>query len=92
MEQSRIDWPSFGACVVIIFGVCIPLAASPEWAGIFLQSMYEYIASEFGIVYLLASVSAIAFLLWLAFSRYGKVRLGDYDGGCRASCDRTKPY
>lgn len=81
MEQSRIDWLSFGACVVILFGVCMPLAASPEWAGSLLQSMYDYIANEFGIVYLLASVSAIAFLVWLAFSRYGNVRLGDYDGG-----------
>lgn len=85
MERSRIDWPSFGACVAIILGVCIPLAASPEWAGNFLQSVYDYIAREFGIVYLLASVTTITFLVWLAFSRYGNVRLGDYDGGVEFS-------
>jgi len=52
MEQSRIDWPSFCACVAIIVVVCIPLAASPDAAGMFLQSLYDYIAIEFGIGHL----------------------------------------
>ena len=55
MEQSRIDWPSFVACVVVILGVCIPLALFSDWAGVALQSLYDYIAAEFGIAYLLAS-------------------------------------
>ena len=79
MEQSRIDWPSFVACVVIILGVCIPLAASPEWAGQALQQLYDYIAEEFGILYLIASVAAIGFLVWLAASRFGHVKLGEPD-------------
>ena len=79
MEQTRIDWPSFGACVAIIVLVCIPLAAAPESAGIYLENLYNYIAIEFGIFYLLASVAAISFLIWLASSRYGAVKLGDAD-------------
>ena len=79
MEQSRIDWPAFITCVVIILAVCIPLAASPETGGALLQSLYDYIAGEFGIVYLLASVGAIGFLTWLAASRFGNVKLGDAD-------------
>jgi len=79
MEQSRIDWPSFCACVAIIVVVCIPLAASPDAAGMFLQSLYDYIAIEFGIFYLLASVAAISFLVWLASSRFGHIRLGAAD-------------
>ena len=77
MEQSRVDWPSFVACAVIILGVCIPLALFSEWAGIALESLYEYVASEFGIAYLLASVAAISFLLWLVLSPYGRIKLGD---------------
>lgn len=79
MEQSKIDWPSFVACVAIILVVCIPLAASPDAAGAVLQSLYNYIAREFGFFYLLASVAAITFLIWLASSRFGNVRLGDTD-------------
>ena len=77
MEDSRIDWPSFGLCAAILLFVSIPLFAYPEASSAFLESLYAYIANEFGVLYLLASVTAIAFLLWLAFSRFGVIRLGD---------------
>lgn len=79
MEQSKTDWLSFGACVAIILLVCIPLAASPESGGAFLQSMYDFISREFGVLYLIASVAAIGFLVWLAISRFGAIRLGEAD-------------
>ncbi len=77
MDSSRIDWPSFGASVAFIVVVCIPLAFAPDIAGERLEIIYNYISNEFGILYLLASVSAIGFLVWLAFSRFGDIRLGD---------------
>lgn len=77
--QSRIDWPNFGACVAIILLVCVPLAASPDSAGEFLQNVYNFIAQKFGIAYLAASVAAIGFLVWLASSRFGTITLGDAD-------------
>jgi BCCT family betaine/carnitine transporter len=77
MEQSRIDWPSFGTCVAIIVSVSLVLAVFPDSAGSAMTSTYEYIATEFGILYLLASVAAIGFLAWLAASRFGNARLGD---------------
>ena len=54
MEQSKIDWLSFGTCVAIIAAAGIFLAASPETAGPMLQGLYDFIAIEFGVFYLLA--------------------------------------
>ncbi len=79
MEQKKIDRPAFITSVAIIILVCIPLASSPEKAGAALQSAYDYIANEFGVIYLLASVGANGFLIWLAFSRFGHVKLGAAD-------------
>jgi len=79
MEHKRIDKPAFITSVAIIILVCIPLALSPDTAGVFLQNLYDYIAREFGVVFLLASTGANAFLIWLAFSRYGNARLGADD-------------
>ncbi len=76
MEQKRIDRPAFIASVAIILLVCIPLAISPEKSGALLQAAYDYIANEFGVIYLMASLGANGFLLWLAFSRFGHVKLG----------------
>ena len=77
MEQSRIDWPSFATCAAIIAVAGLFLLVSADTARAMLQSLYDYIAIEFGIFYLLASVAAISFLVWLAASRFGNVRLGD---------------
>lgn len=76
MEQKQIDRPSFFASVAIIVVVCIPLAASPDTAGVWLQSLYDYISKEFGVIYLMASVGANGFLIWLACSRFGSAKLG----------------
>lgn len=81
MEQSRVDWPSFGLCAAIILFTAIPLFAFPDASSAFLEKLYAYIANEFGVLYLLASVAAIGFLAWLALSRFGKIRLGDSDDG-----------
>jgi BCCT family betaine/carnitine transporter len=79
MEQSRIDWPSFAACVGIIATVGVMLLVAPDAAAERLNSLYEFIAVELGVFYLLASVAAIGFLVWLAASRFGRVRLGAAD-------------
>jgi len=59
MEQSKTDWVNFGACVAIIFLVCLPLALWPDTSGKLMQSMYDFIANELGIFYLLAGVGCI---------------------------------
>ena len=79
MEQSRIDWPSFGVCAAILVFTSIPLFVWPDASAKFLEDLYAWIASEFGVLYLLGSVAAIAFLVWLGFSRFGRIRLGDDD-------------
>jgi len=81
VEQSRVDWPSFGLCAAIILFTAIPLFAFPDASSAFLEKLYAYIANEFGVLYLLASVAAIGFLAWLALSRFGSIRLGDSDEG-----------
>jgi BCCT family betaine/carnitine transporter len=79
VEQSRIDWPSFALCALILVGASIPLFVFPDVSEAALEALYGFIANEFGILYLLASVTAIGFLVWLGFSRYGKARLGEPD-------------
>ena len=79
MEHKTIDKPAFITSVSIVILVCIPLIWFPDAAGTALQKLYDYIAREFGVVFLLASVGTIAFLIWLAFSRFGAVRLSATD-------------
>lgn len=79
MEQSRIDWPGFGLCALILVATSVPLFLFPDAASAALETLYHIIATKLGIFYLLASVAAIGFLVWLAASRYGAVKLGELD-------------
>jgi BCCT family betaine/carnitine transporter len=79
MDQSRIDWPSFVLAAAILVLASIPVFVYPAESSAFLESLYTYISHKFGVLYLLAGVAAVGFLLWLAFSRFGNVRLGDVD-------------
>ncbi len=79
MEQRRIDWPGFGLAAAILVGASVPLFAWPQQSSAALEALYGFIAREFGILYLAASVAAIGFLLWVAFSRYGRMKLGNPD-------------
>ena len=77
MEQSRVDWPSFALTAIILAGTSVPLFLFPEASEAALEKLYAFIASELGILYLLASVAAIGFLAWLGLSRFGRVILGE---------------
>jgi len=79
MEQSRIDWPSFALCALILVSASIPLFIYPSASEAALESLYGFISTEFGVLYLVASVATIGFLVWLGFSRYGTARLGEPD-------------
>jgi len=79
VDQKQIDWLSFGSTIALIFVVCIPLALSPQSSGKLIQDTYNFIASNFGVIYLYVVLALFALLGWLAFGRYGKVKLGAAD-------------
>ncbi len=76
MEQRQIDWATFGTCIAVIVVVCLPLALFPETGGKLILGAYNFIASKFGFLYMLAGVAVMLFLAWLGFGRYGRVVLG----------------
>jgi len=76
MEHKKIDKPAFFTSVALVILACLPLVAFPDAAGNFLQTLYDYLANEFGVAYLLASIGTNGVLIWLAFSRFGKRKLG----------------
>ncbi|MEH6549860.1 MAG: BCCT family transporter [Pseudomonadales bacterium] len=76
MNQS-IDKTSFTATIAAIFLVSVPLILSPQVGAELLQTMYQWIATQFGVLYIAAGCGAILFLLYLAFSRFGHIMLGE---------------
>lgn len=76
MDQN-VDKTSFIATIAVILLVSIPLIVAPETGATIIQQCYEFIARQFGVLYIIAGCGAIVFLMWLAFSRFGAIKLGD---------------
>lgn len=76
---ASIDWFIFISSAAIVFAVCIPLGLYPEAGAVALNTAFQFVTEKLGIGYILFSIVAICLLLYLAFSRFGAVRLGDQD-------------
>ncbi len=74
---ASIDWFIFFSSAAIVFAVCIPLGLYPDAGAVTLNTAFRFVTEKLGIGYILFSIVAIALLLYLAFSRFGLVRLGD---------------
>ena len=74
--DSNVDKTNFAATIIIILLVSVPLALNPVAGADIIQRSYKFIATNFGWLYLLGGVAALILLLWLAFGRYGTVKLG----------------
>ncbi|GAB2714641.1 BCCT family transporter [Halomonas garicola] len=69
----------FIASTIIILGLVLVGAAFPEGFGNAAQAALNTITRLFGWFYLFSIFGFVVFLLGLAFSKYGKVRLGPQD-------------
>ena len=74
---NGLDRPIFFGSVIIILSLCLPLAIYPEAGQRMLGAAFDYLTHNFGILYLMGAAATLLFLLYLAFSRYGDIRLGD---------------
>ena len=74
--NKNLDKVNFTATLAIILLVSLSLAWNPEASAFSLQAIYHWISAHFGWLYLLGGVSVFTLLLWLAFGRYGQVRMG----------------
>ena len=67
---------NFGLTVSVLLGLTLPLLVFPSETAAFLAVIYAWIANTFGWFYILTGAATLAVVLYIAFSRYGAIRLG----------------
>ena len=72
-----IDWFIFCASAFTVYAVCVPLGLYPESGAALLNQAFEFVTERLGVVYILFAAFALILLLYIAFSRYGSIRLGN---------------
>ena len=76
IDKNDVDWPSFLTCITVVLLVSVPLAVFPEAGERLLTDAYDFIADRLGFLYAFAGFGVFVLLVWLAFGRYGRVKLG----------------
>jgi len=79
-ERTRIDPTVFWVAAIIsaVF-VLWGILFTDNLAAVFDAVLWSFLVPNFGWVFILSSFGFLAFSMYLAFSRYGKVRLGGQD-------------
>jgi BCCT family betaine/carnitine transporter len=73
---QQIDRVNFGLSVSVLLGLTLPLLVFPSETAAVLAVIYAWIANTFGWFYILTGAATLALVLYIAFSRYGVIRLG----------------
>lgn len=73
----EVDWPMFAITLVILLIACVPLAMAPERGAEIINGVYSFVTQNFGVFLLWSSIGFLVFVLFLAFGRYGRVKLGE---------------
>lgn len=79
MNTKLIDWPTFIGALILLFLVTIPLIFFPDAGKEFVNIANDFMTGNFGVLYLITGLAAFAFLLFVAFSKNGQIKLGDED-------------
>lgn len=72
-----IDKPTFFGALALLLSVTVPLLIWPEQGALWVRTARDFLVNNFGTAYLLLAVGSFAFMLFIAFSDIGKIRLGD---------------
>ncbi|WNC67727.1 BCCT family transporter [Thalassotalea nanhaiensis] len=78
-SSTKLDRPMFTTTLLVILAVTIPIIMFSDSAGPYITDLYNTITSHLGWIYQWYAVFALGFLLWLAFSKYGKITLSSDD-------------
>lgn len=73
---SRVNWKVFIISSAVILGFSIWAMLMPDFAQTTMKSIVDWIATNLGWYYVLTVTVVIAFVLWVALSKEGSVRLG----------------
>jgi betaine/carnitine transporter, BCCT family len=73
---DRVDMRVFGLSLLLLAGIVGPLLLFPDSSAKMISAAFSFTTGKFGWLYMAAGLATVVFLIGLAFSRYGNVRLG----------------
>ncbi|WP_158735718.1 BCCT family transporter [Alteribacillus sp. YIM 98480] len=76
MDKNIMDWPTFFGALLLLIVIAAPLVITPDYGEAVVTAANTFVTENFGVLYLLIGMVLFIFLLYIAFSRYGRIVLG----------------
>lgn len=76
-EDGKLDLPLFIGAIIILAAISVPLMVFPEQGMVVVTAIKDFIAVNFGNWYIWMTFGTVIVCLYLSFSKYGKMHLGD---------------
>ena len=76
-QETEVDWFIFVAGSLLLVAVIIPIVFAPDASRELIANVFTFLTTEMGIVYIIAATLIFVFLLVVAVSGWGRIRLGD---------------
>ncbi|WP_420591649.1 BCCT family transporter [Bacterioplanoides sp.] len=81
IKKPAIDPALFWPSVIVLLAMIVPLAVNPEGGKEAVGSIFSWVTGNFGWAYLLTGIGSFTFMMWLAFGRLGRIKLGAPEDG-----------
>lgn len=78
-QKKKLDWTITIIPFVCILLLCLVFTAFPRKSSDILSSIRFFLGNEFGSYYLLLGLGVFLCSLYMAFSKFGKIKLGNID-------------
>ena len=75
--KRELDWVSMLVPLAIVLTVCALFMIFPEGSKLVLSVVRGFLGDDFGLYYALLGVGIVGCTLYIAFSKFGKIKLGD---------------
>ncbi|WP_176461745.1 BCCT family transporter [Anaeromicrobium sediminis] len=77
--EGKLDKHIFFGALAILLLIAIPIIVNPDKSAEIVNSIHAYITYNYGFYFLWFGLASITFVLYISFSRYGDIILGDKD-------------
>ncbi len=74
---KQIDWISILVPLAIVIALCASFIIAPEQSKVIVTNIRGFLGDDFGLYYGILGLGIFAVTVYIAFSKFGKIRLGD---------------
>ena len=75
--SKELDWPLIITPLLVIIGLCVVFMRAPEKSTQIMDAIRDFLGNELGSFYIVLGLAIVLITMYIAFSRYGKIRLGN---------------